>query len=100
MKARDISKHSELYIKAFEDYTKNFINNNSYIFENYLVNFMYNNMFPFSETESIFDGYIMLLIRYSFIRFYLVGKYLYNKHDSKEDIVEIYSSFLKDHRTS
>ena len=72
-----------MYIKAFEDYTENFINNNSYIFENYLVNFMYNYMFPFSETESIFDGYIMLLVRYSFIRFYLVGKYLYNKQDNK-----------------
>lgn len=85
----------ELYTKAFEDYTKNYINNNSYIFENYLVNFMYNNMFPFSETESIFDGYIMLLIRYSFIRFYLVGKYLNNKQESKEDIVRFIQAFSK-----
>ena len=91
----DISNHSELYIKAFEDYSENFLNNNSYIFENYLVNFMYNNMFPFSETESIFDGYIMLLIRYSFIRFYLVGKYLYNKQDCKENIVEFIHTFSK-----
>ena len=45
---------------------------------------MYNNLFPFSETESIFDGYIMLLTRYSFIKFYLVGKYLYNNGDYKE----------------
>ncbi|MBU3104681.1 flagellin lysine-N-methylase [Clostridium gasigenes] len=85
----------ELYTKAFEDYTKNYINNNSYIFENYLVNFMYNNMFPFSETESIFDGYIMLLIRYSFIRFYLVGKYLNNKQESKENIVRFIQAFSK-----
>ncbi|MFT5872293.1 MAG: lysine-N-methylase [Clostridium sp.] len=91
----DINKHSELYIKVFEDYTENFINSNSYIFENYLVNFIYNNMFPFSETESMFDGYIMLLIRYSFIRFYLVGKFLYNKHDSKENIVEFIQVFSK-----
>ncbi len=98
----DISKHSELYIKAFEDYTENFMNNNSYIFENYLVNFMYNYMFPFSESESIFDGYIMLLVRYSFIRFYLVGKYLYNKQDNKENIVEFIQAFSKTiehHRT-
>ena len=97
-----ISKNSELYIKAFEDYNENFINSNSYIFENYLVNFIYNNMFPFSETESIFDGYIMLLIRYSFIRFYLVGKYLYNKHDSKENIVEfiqVFSKIIGHHKT-
>lgn len=90
-----ISKHSELYIKAFEDYNEKFINNNSYIFENYLVNFIYNNIFPFSETESVFDGYIMLLTRYSFIRFYLVGKYLYSEQDSKENIVEFIQSFSK-----
>ncbi|PRR83569.1 flagellin lysine-N-methylase [Clostridium vincentii] len=91
----EINKDSELYVKAFEDYTENFIIKNSYIFENYLVNFMYNNLFPFSETESIFDGYIMLLTRYSFIRFYLVGKYLYNEYDSKENIVKFIQSFSK-----
>ncbi|MGV8981475.1 flagellin lysine-N-methylase [Clostridium sp.] len=98
----DISKQSELYIKSFEDYTENFINNNSYIFENYLVNFMYNYLFPFSESESIFDGYIMLLVRYSFIRFYLVGKYLYIKQDNKENIVEfiqVFSKTIEHHRT-
>lgn len=91
----EISENSGLYIKAFEDYNENFINNSSYIFENYLVNFMYNNIFPFSESESIFDGYIMLLTRYSFIRFYLVGKYLYNKQESKERIVEFIQAFSK-----
>ncbi|MBU3110391.1 flagellin lysine-N-methylase [Clostridium lacusfryxellense] len=91
----DISKHSEFYIKAFEDYNEDFMNKNSYIFENFLVNFIYNNMFPFSESESIFDGYIMLLIRYSFIRFYLVGKYLCTKEDTKEDIVDFIQSFSK-----
>ncbi|HEY8889553.1 MAG TPA: flagellin lysine-N-methylase [Clostridium sp.] len=98
----DISKNSDLYIKAFEDYNENIINNNSFIFENYLVNFMYNYMFPFSESESIFDGYIMLLIRFSFIRFYLVGKYLNNKQDSKENITEFIQTFSKTiehHRT-
>ena len=90
-----ITKNSELYIKTFEEYNKKFINNYSYIFENYLVNFIYNNIFPFSETESVFDGYIMLLTRYSFIRFYLVGKYLYNEQDSKEDIVGFIQSFSK-----
>lgn len=94
-KGEDLSKHSEFYIKAFEDYNENCINNNSYIFENYLVNFIYNNMFPFSENDVMFDGYIMLLMRYSFIRFYLVGKYLDNKSDSKDDIVEFIQLFSK-----
>lgn len=91
----NISKYSDLYIKAFEDYSEEFINKNSYIFENYLVNFMYNYMFPFSETQSVFDGYIMLLMRYSFIRFYLVGRYINNKEESKEDIVKFIQVFSK-----
>ena len=101
-KGEDISKYSEVYIKAFEDYTENFINNNSYIFENYLANFMYNYIFPFTESESAFDGYILLLVRYSFIRFYLVGKYLCNNEDNKKDMVEFIQSFSKTiehHRT-
>lgn len=91
----NISKYSDLYIKAFEDYSEEFINKNSYIFENYLVNFMYNYMFPFSETQSVFDGYIMLLMRYSFIRFYLVGRYLNNKEESKEDVIKFIQVFSK-----
>lgn len=98
----EISEESGLYIKVFEDYNEDFITNNSYIFENYLVNFIYNNIFPFTESESIFDGYIMLLTRYSFIRFYLVGKYLYNKEESKESIVEfiqVFSKTIEHHRS-
>jgi len=98
----DLKKNSELYIKAFEEYKENFMKDNSYIFENYLVNFMYNNMFPFCETESIFDGYIMLLTRYSFIRFYLVGIHLDNKVDSKKNIVkfiQVFSKTIEHHKT-
>ncbi len=91
----NISKYSELYIKVFEDYSEEFINKNSYIFENYLVNFMYNYMFPFSETQSVFDGYIMLLMRYSFIRFYLVGRYINSRQDSKGDIIKFIQVFSK-----
>ena len=76
--------------------------NNSYIFENYLVNFMYKNLFPFSETESVFDGYIMLLIRYSFIRFYLVGIFLFNKDASPDNMVrfiQVFSKTIEHHKT-
>lgn len=91
----NLSKYSKKYIKAFEDYNKEFLYKNSYIFENYIVNFIYNYMFPFSENDSIFDGYIMLLMRYSLIRFYLVGMYLKNKTASKEEIVKFIQLFSK-----
>ena len=59
-------------------------------------------MFPFNERESIFDGYIMLLMRYSFIRFYLVGKYIKERNDSKEEIVrfiQVFSKTIEHHRS-
>lgn len=90
-----LCKNSEIYIKEFNEYIDKYLNDNSYIFENYLVNFMYSNLFPFNESQSMFDGYIMLITRYSFIRFYLVGKYIKTKCDSKEEIVKLIQIFSK-----
>lgn len=98
-------KNVQMYINAFEEYEKLFIEQNSYIFENYIVNFIYSNLFPLCERESIFDSYIMLLIRYTFIRFYLVGMYIYDKKNknkgklnkflSKEEVVRFIQCFSK-----
>ncbi len=90
-----VIENADEYINAFERYAETYIENNSYIFENYFVNFIYNNLFPFSESDYMFEGYIMLLFRYSLIRFYLVGKYIYNKKDSKEDMIEFIQVFIK-----
>ncbi|MDZ4992490.1 FliB family protein [Clostridium perfringens] len=99
-----LAKNAQMYIKAFEEYEEEFLEKNSYIFENYIVNFIYSNLFPFCEIESIFDSYIMLLIRYTFMRFYLVGMYLYNKSKeedkankalSKEEVVRFIQCFSK-----
>ncbi|MDU4024398.1 MAG: flagellin lysine-N-methylase [Clostridium perfringens] len=98
-----LAKNAQMYIKAFEEYEKEFIEENSYIFENYIVNFIYSNLFPLCERESIFDSYIMLLIRYTFIRFYLVGMYIYHKKNketldkalSKEEVVRFIQCFSK-----
>ncbi|MBW6410676.1 flagellin lysine-N-methylase [Clostridium weizhouense] len=102
-KENTISTYSERYKKGFNLYYKEFIENNSYIFENYLVNFIYKNLFPFSETESVFDGYIMLLIRYSFIRFYLIGIFLFNKEtyspDSVARFIQVFSKTIEHHKT-
>ncbi|MGL4847777.1 MAG: flagellin lysine-N-methylase [Clostridium sp.] len=40
------------------------------VLENYLVNYMFSSLFPFSEIESIFDGFIMLIVRYILFRVY------------------------------
>ncbi|NFG28315.1 FliB family protein [Clostridium botulinum] len=90
-----VIENAEKYINAFEKYTETYIENNSYIFENYFVNFIYNNLFPFSESDYMFEGYIMLLFRYSLMRFYLVGKYIYNEKESKEEMIEFIQVFIK-----
>lgn len=91
----NIADIAEKYVKVFEDYTEKYIESNSHIFENYLVNFMYNNLFPFSESDYMFDGYIMLLMRYALMRFYLVGINLHTEHDSTEDIIKFIQVFAK-----
>ncbi|MBS4839501.1 MULTISPECIES: flagellin lysine-N-methylase [Clostridium] len=90
-----LEKDSNRYINAFTEYSENYIKENEYIFENYLVNFMYNNLFPYSESDSMFEGYMMLIMRYSLIRFYLVGKYLINNTESSEEIIKFIQVFSK-----
>lgn len=91
----DVTEKSEMFMDAYEEYEDKYLEKYSYIFENYLVNFMFNNLFPFSESESSFDGYIMLLMRFSLIRFYLVGRYLNNESESAENIINMIQSFSK-----
>lgn len=90
----DISIEEE-YIEGYKEYNEKFEEEFSYIFENYLVNFMYNYMFPFSESDYMFDGYMMLLIRYSYIKFCLVGVYLNDKKENKDNIIRFISAFSK-----
>lgn len=91
----EIEEDSDRLIDGFAAYTEKYIEENSYIFENYLVNIMYGSLFPYSESDSMFEGYIMLLIRYSLMRFYLVGKYLFNKNDSEKDIIKFIQVYTK-----
>ncbi|MDO5517889.1 MAG: flagellin lysine-N-methylase [Clostridium sp.] len=92
-KVDDLKNNAEDYMSAFDRYDKEVIQNHSHIFENYIVNFMYNNLFPFSESDFMFEGYLMLLVRYSFIRFYLVGRYINSGKDDSEEIVKFITVF-------
>ena len=60
-----------------------------------MVNFIYNNLFPFSESDYMFDGYIMLLLRYPIIRFYLAGINSCAKLKSSEEIIKFIQVFAK-----
>ena len=91
----EIFEKKEKFTNAFEKYTEKYMDSNNHIFENYMVNFMYNNLFPFSESDSMFDGYILLLFRYSLMRFYLVGRYLCKGEDSDLDMISFVQIFAK-----
>ena len=91
----NIAQKADAYITAFENYINECMEPNSHIFENYMVNFIYNNLFPFSESDYMFDGYIMLLLRYSLMRFYLVGMDLNEQIRDTEDIIKFIQAFAK-----
>jgi len=91
----DLYRNGQEYINVFDNYEKEIVENYSYIFENYIVNFMCNTLFPFSENDFMFDGYIMLLVRYAFIRFYLVGIYTEDENDISCKIIKFITAFTR-----
>jgi|GEM_PF-296589 len=93
---KSLMENSELFLKAYDICEVNIFQKYSYIFENYLVNHMFKELFPFSESDVIIDGYIMMLVRFSYIRFYLVGQYLYSGEISKEDIIRSIQCLTKE----
>lgn len=95
-KAESLIENSELFIKAYEYCEENIIERYSYIFENYLVNHMFKEFFPFSENDIVFDGYIMMLIRFSYIKLILVGQFIYNGEICIEKIVRLIQALSKE----
>lgn len=91
----NITDRATEYIDAYKRFNEEVMSKYSYIFENYLVNFIYNNLFPFSENDVAFHGYIMLLIRYSYMRFFLVGLMLIGENLDEDKIISFIQTFLK-----
>jgi hypothetical protein len=57
---------------------------------------MFKEFFPFSENDIVFDGYIMMLVRFSYIKFILVGQHIYNGEISKEKIMRLIQALSKE----
>lgn len=93
---KSLMEKSELYLEAYNRCEENVLKKYNYIFENYLVNYMFKDLFPFSENDVIMDGYIMMLVRFSYIRFYIVGQYIYNGEISKEKVIKIIQTLSKE----
>ncbi len=86
------------YVYAYTEFHKNILSKYSYIFENYIVNHIFKELFPFSNSDVVFDDYIMLVIRYSFVKFILIGNTLAHKNEkiTEEDIIKVIQVFSKE----
>jgi len=97
-----IADKARCYKEALEHIVDPFLKENSYLFEHYLVNFMFQSNFPFTENQDMFDGYVMLVIRYGFIKFYLSGIAAVEGEITREDVVlmiQIYTKTVEHHKT-
>jgi lysine-N-methylase len=95
-KGESLMENSEIFLKAYDICEANIFKKYSYIFENYLVNHMFKELFPFSESDLVINDYIMMLIRFSYIRFYIVVQYLYRGEILKEDIIKFIQTLTKE----
>ena len=92
----------QLYKKAINTIVEPFLEENGYLFEHYLVNLMFQVNFPFTENQDMFDGYLMLVVRYTFIRFYLAGIAAVEGKLTKEDVammIQVYTKTIDHHKT-
>lgn len=87
---------TEKYQAAYTDYYAPFMTPNEYILENYLVNYVYKNLFPNSNSNDIFDSYILLVVHYSLIKLHLIGMAGCHKGTFGVDhIIKFIQSFAK-----
>ncbi len=96
------NSRTDLYKEAIRTIVKPFTEENTYIFEHYLVNSIYQDNFPFSENQDMFDGYVILVVRYAFVQFYLAG--IASKHGklTKDDIalmIQVHTKIISHHKT-
>jgi lysine-N-methylase len=77
------------FIAARDLYYTSFFANQEYVLENYLVNTVLATGFPFKYRgeKNMYDNFVRLAIRYSLIKFLLIGMAGYHKADFNQEIV-------------
>lgn len=97
-----ISRSKDIYQKILDTIVNPFIEKNEYLFEHYLVNAVFQSNFPFNINQDQFDGYLILIVRFVFIKFYLSGLAFKNGKLTKEDIismVQVHTKIVNHHDT-
>ncbi|MBB6480878.1 flagellin lysine-N-methylase [Spirochaeta isovalerica] len=90
------------FLATVERVLRPFIDKNSHLFEHFLVNMIFQENFPFSVNENSFDGYVMLILRYTLILFYLTGIAAKNGEITFEDVVsmiQVHTKIINHHKS-
>jgi lysine-N-methylase len=98
----DASPDIDFYKLNVETRVNPFTEEYSYVFEHYLVNFIYQDNFPFSENQSMFDGFVMLVLRYALIQFYLAGIAASKGTltiDDAAQMIQVHTKIINHHKT-
>jgi lysine-N-methylase len=91
----NIDESSIKYKEAYDNYYKIYMENKEYILENYLVNYTFMNLFPYDEDKSVYQQYILLVLRFALIKMLLIGLSAYHKEISENLIVRLFYSFTR-----
>lgn len=81
--------------EGYQRYYGPFMKDHAYLLENYLVNFMFKDLFPAAEGETVFDAYMMLVIRYALVKLHLTGIGLYREGLTEDTVVSFIQAFSK-----
>lgn len=95
-------QQASLYEDSMLIYFDPFLEEHATIFENDLVNLMFRSFFPFSSTHQMFDGYMMLIMHFIWIRFYLTGVFRHKQKASIEDallVIQVVTKTIDHHKT-
>ncbi len=90
-----VEEIGQRYQEASKEYYEPFMNEHEYILENYLVNHAFKNLFPFSDSKSLFDSYMMLVIHFALIKMHLIGMAGFHSGLNKELVIKLIQSFSK-----
>jgi lysine-N-methylase len=84
------------YRQAYENYFEPFLKEHEYIFENYLVNSALRETFPLTDTLSVYESYISLVLPFAWMKLVLVGMAGYQRSQfGVESVLKLIQSYTK-----
>jgi len=85
----------EAYQHALQNYYMPYIMQKPYVLENILVNDILVSPFPFCWKESLFEDYVMLVVRYAMIKLHLIGVAACEQKLTDELLIEVVQPFQR-----